>query len=177
MQDSLCQECLETEEKTGLDLVCLLNQLAKVKGGEKTARQLSEKEKQFLCLWLSGYSNYYITFKLTKFREPSFQELSNQELGILKKQKNLLADMSKSVNGYIKISIGLDEKEKERVPHCSSVIRYFQENNICQKAKAKHELVQRKLYITVKGVDDPEAALKKIIETLRERGIDLDNLI
>jgi hypothetical protein len=83
--------------------------------------------------------------------------------------------MSRSVKAYIKNMIGLDEKDKNL--DCSLAIHYLQENNICQKAKAKHELVKRKLYITVKGVDDPEAALKKIIETLRERGIDLDNLI
>lgn len=174
MCDSLCQECLETEEKTGLDMVCLLNQLAKIKGGE-TPRQLSNRERKYLCLWLSGYSNYYIAFKLTKKEEPNFRQLSNQELEILKKQRNLLVDMSKSVNAYIKNLIGSDEED--RVPHCSSAIRYLQENHICQTAQAKHELVRRRLYITVKGVDNPEAALQKIIETLRERGINLDNLI
>lgn len=174
MCNSLCFECLETEEKTGLDLVCLLNQLAKVKGKE-TPQNLSDKEKQFLCMWLSGYSNYYITFKLAKFREPNFQELSNQELEILKKKKYLLADMSRSVIGYLKTLMCLDKDE--RVPHLSSIIRYFQEQNICQKSQVQHELVKRKLYITVKGVDDPQASMQKIIETLREQGIDLDNLI
>ena len=171
---SLCQECLETEEQTGLDLVCILNQLAEVKG-KMEPQKLSNREKQYLCLWLNGYSNYYIAFRLTKKREPNFQELSNPELKILKRQRNLLADMSKSVHAYVKSLMRLDEAE--RVPHCSSVIIYLKENNICQKPQLKYELVRRKLYITVKGVQDPQSTIDKILKILRERDINLDSLL
>lgn len=175
MCDSLCYECLETEEKTGLDIVCLLNRLSQIKSiSSKRKLTLTKREKIYLCLWLIGYSNYYIAFKLTKEREPSFQELSNPELEILRKKRNLEAEMSKSVKPWIRNLIGLDEEE--RTPHFSSAIRYLKEESICQKSQIKYEVVKQKFYIIVEG-DDPRAKLQKIIETLRERGIDLDNLI
>lgn len=186
--NQLCPECVRAEVRTELDISCVLKKLADNKG-----IKLSDQQEKYLCLWLSGFSDYYIAYTFYyQCRKPTLSELLHQNKNILGYKDTVITNMSRTVHTYVKNLIlnqqknlisdqsnkekqTETEKKRNKVPHFSVVVQFFREQE-CQKKPL--EVLEQKFYMIV-GDNSPttkEEILEKLKQMGREMGIDWDNL-
>lgn len=105
--DRLCQECIDVERILQIDINRLFNDLSRCKG-----RPLSENEKRYLCLSLSGdraidiarREDYNRIHYKCQNENPNLSEEQLQELVDRKlrdRANNIKTSMAKSINQYI----------------------------------------------------------------------------
>ncbi len=120
----LCPECRKVETYLEIDIKRLLKDLAKYKGKEK---ELTEQEKQYLCLSMVGYKpidiakqNYQLYYNKIKAKNPNLSSEEIEELvrqDIKDRARNISHFLSDTVNQYItdlvsKLDVSLSCKKR-----------------------------------------------------------------
>jgi hypothetical protein len=125
-QQPLCPECLELQQNTGIDIEQFLQKLTAIKQKySKYNKSLSEKETEYICLSLLGYSKGEIAFYFYRERIiPSKDKLSKWH-DMPQKIENLNSAMSPTVHKYVNEFMGVD-----RFPGWERVIEFLQNNCI-----------------------------------------------
>ena len=125
--DRLCDNCLEAQAKSGIDLSRLLLDLSKIKQEfYPQSKSLSVTETQYLCLSLSRYSQGQIAYYFYKHKIPSLKELT--DCGDIQRLiRNVNAEMSSKVHKYLKIL--MDIEKGERKPSWKKVIDFLRCSN------------------------------------------------
>jgi hypothetical protein len=157
----------KAQNESGLNIHNLMRDLSDIKRQEHPKSQgvITEKEKIYLYLSLSGYSKGTIAYRIIKHRFPSEQEL-RQWLKIKKSIDNLNAEMANSIHKYIKQILGLSS-QNVRIPSWSIVIeqlkiRKYSLDRI-NKVEKTHEI-----RLIVEGNLTPQ----RLNEILQQFGID-----
>lgn len=151
----------EAEEKSGIDMQYLLENLASIKGNK-----LTEREIIYLSLSLSGYVNSYIAYVLYRHKLPTLEELKVCK-DIERIEQNMKSDMSKTVNIYVKELMALNPDTNK--PRWSKVIDFLNKNGYKKETMLRSnslELETPKLMI-YEGDKIPI----EIIESLKQNGI------
>lgn len=162
MTKQLCLECIEAEEKTGIDISRLLERLTSIKG-----KSLSHSETIYLCLSLCCcYSNLQIAYRLSKHRFPTLEELSSCA-DIKRIERNLKSEMSDRINAYIKVMMNV-ESDKRR-PSWLNIIEFLNNNGykktqVVSKASLN---TKQEFFLLCEGNKLPE----EIIEILKQHGM------
>ena len=114
----LCPACQEVVNKQPeLDIVAFIHQLEEYE-------PLQPREKEYLCLSLSGYSPYQIAFRRHYRRNPKTSEDWDDKT-IEKKERNLKGDMSKLLYPRIRNALCLDEAQQ--FPPWSHIVEMIKE--------------------------------------------------
>ncbi|MFM6158787.1 MAG: hypothetical protein ACKPE3_38360 [Sphaerospermopsis kisseleviana] len=123
-QQPLCPECLKLQQNTGINIEQFLQKLTAIKQKYgKYNKILTEKETEYVCLCLSGYTKGQIAFYFYKSRRiPSKDELSKW-YDMPQKIENLSSAMSPTVHKYVNEFMGVD-----RFPGWERVIEFLQNN-------------------------------------------------
>jgi hypothetical protein len=156
-----CLECIEAEEKTGIDISRLLERLTSIKG-----KSLSDSETIYLCLSLCCYSNLQIAYRLSKHRFPTLEELSSCA-DIKRIERNMKSEMSDRINAYIKIMMNV-ESDKRR-PSWLKIIEFLNNNGYKKtQAMSKASLnTKQEFFLLCEGNKLPE----EVIEILKQHGM------
>ncbi len=157
--DNLCQNCLEAQSRSGIDLRRLLSDLSKIKQEfYPHTKSLSDTEIQYLCLSLSRYSQGQIAYFFYKHKIPDFDELTNCK-DLQRLIKNLNAEMSSRIHKYLKklMNIELDARK----PSWKKVIDFLQQFD-------RYYLADRPSKVATK--------LSVLIEIESSQSIDLDSI-
>ena len=123
-EQPLCQQCLQFQKNTGINIEQFLQKLTAIKQKYvKYNKPLSPQEIEYICLSLSGYSKGQIAFYFYKRREiPNQEELNKWDDKSKKmKIKQLNSDMSPSIHKYVNEFMGVD-----RFPSWVRVIEFLQ---------------------------------------------------
>ena len=159
----LCQECLEAEAESNLDINCVLT---KVESQKKIP--LSDLETRYLCLSLCLNCSYQVAFRLYKYRKPTTEEIYRRVPEITIKTQRLREDMAGKVNRYIKELMGIQDQGR-RIPKWSQVVLFFQ-NEGCQKNQSPADGKLQKFFCLVKG----NKSQQEIINTFKRLGMEID---
>lgn len=120
--NSLCDICQQTQTLTGIDVQHFLQELNQIKR-QTINRDISDKEHEYICLSLSGYTKGQIAFYFYKSRRiPSKEELKKWQ-DMPQKIENLNSEMSPTVHKYINEFMGVD-----RFRGWEKVIEFLQNN-------------------------------------------------
>jgi nitric oxide reductase activation protein len=157
--NNLCQNCLDAQARSGIDLRRLLSDLSKIKQEfYPQTRSLSDTEIQYLCLSLSRYSQGQIAYYLYRHKIPDSEELINCE-DLQRLTKNLNSEMSSRIHKYLKklMSIDLDARK----PSWKKVLEFLQQSD-------RYYLAERPSRIATK--------LSVLIEIESSQSFDLDSI-
>ncbi|MEG3909636.1 hypothetical protein QT979_17370 [Microcoleus sp. w2-18bC1] len=126
-EKELCQECVEAEEKSALDLARLLKELGDIKRNFfPESKELSDNEIIFLCLSLCSYSIGQIAYYFTNHKIIMPEELL-AEPALKKMINNINSEMSKRISPYLKKLLDLPDDKYKRRPGWSEIIRILKE--------------------------------------------------
>jgi nicotinic acid phosphoribosyltransferase len=151
----------EAEEKSGIDMQRLLENLALIKGNE-----LTEREIIYLSLSLSRHINSYIAYVLYRHKFPTLEDLKVCK-DIERIEQNMKSDMSKTVNIYVKELMGLNPDTNK--PRWSKVIDFLNKNGYKKKTVLRSDglEVEPQRLMIYEGDKIPT----EIIESLKQNGI------
>ncbi|MBE9128554.1 MULTISPECIES: hypothetical protein [unclassified Coleofasciculus] len=172
MNRQLCLECREAEEESGIDINRLLNELALIKGkGHPT--ELSEKETLYLCLSLCGCSNSETAYRYYLDRKPNEEELACQDY-IKRLRRNMNAEMSDKVNGYIKELMGI---EANKYKPTWSKVRQFLSSHGYARPQNSPQVQPKDMRKAVMIVELQEIVVEDVRKTLEDKyGININIL-
>lgn len=159
----LCQECLDAEAISNLDINCVLTKVE----SQKT-NPLSNLENRYLCLSLCLDCSYQVAFRLYKNRRPTTEEIYRREPEMIKKTQYLRSEMADKVNRYIKELMGIQDEGK-RIPKWSKVVLFFQ-NEGCKKNQSPLDGKAQNFFCLVKG----KKSKQEIINAFRMLGMEID---
>lgn len=159
----LCQECLDAETISNLDINCVLT---KVESQKK--KPLSDLENRYLCLSLCLDCSYQVAFRLYKNRIPTTEEIYRREPEMKRRTQRLREEMADKVNRYIKELMGIQDEGK-RIPKWSQVVLFFQ-NEGCQKNPSPLDGKLQKFFCLVKG----NKSQQEIIKAFQRLGMEID---
>jgi hypothetical protein len=172
MNRQLCLECREAEEESGIDINRLLHELALIKGrGHPT--ELSDKETLYLCLSLCGCSSSETAYRYYLGRKPNEEELAGQDY-IQRLRRNMNAEMSDKVNGYIKELMGI---ETNKYKPSWSKVRQFLISNGYARPQNSPQSQQKNVRKAVMIVEVKQSVVEEVRKTLEEQyGININVL-
>jgi hypothetical protein len=175
--DPLLTLLTQAQSKSGLDLQNLIRNLSDIKRQQhpKSRGVLTEPEKIYLYLSLSGYSKGTIAYRISKHRFPNESELQ-EWVEIEKSIKNLNAEMANSIHKYIKKILDLSSPNA-KIPSWKTVIDRLKARNYGLDSENTIDSSSTKLKKPTKIkliVEDIEGdlTLDRLNEILNQFGID-----
>ena len=118
----LCNTCQQTQTLTRIDIQHFLQELNQIKR-QTINRNISDKEREYICLSLLKNTKGQIAFYFYKSRRiPSKEELKKWQ-DMSQKIQNLNSEMSPTVHKYVNEFMGVD-----RFPGWERVIEFLQNN-------------------------------------------------
>jgi hypothetical protein len=163
----MCGEPLITEAQTksGIDVPALITDLSDKKRKEHPKSEgLTEIEKIYLCLSLSGYSKGTIAYRIRFHRLPTQQEL--QAWAEIRDGINYLrSEMAKSVHRYIKQILGLTQPNAN-MPNWKTTIERLKAENY---GLASHQKIASST--TARLIVEADLTSEQLTNALRQLGI------
>jgi hypothetical protein len=166
--DHLDRNCLEAQEKSGIDLRRLLSDLNKIKKEfYPRSKSLSDTEIQYLCLSLSRYSKGEIAYYFYRHKIPSAEELKNCE-DLKKLTRNLNSEMSSRIHKYLKKL--MDIEENKRKPSWKKIIDFLHQGDQYNLSNSLRETttklsvlieIDNSQLIVLDGIQELKALLRK----------------